>query len=82
MRCRDISAGTSTCTGPGKPLLNGSGSYFPRNSGAGFGVELGVIHPDHGNCGITATLGADLTVRAANVWHRSDGLGIGFTGAD
>ncbi len=34
--------------------------HIPLGFGFSFRVELGVIHPDHGNCGIPATLGADL----------------------
>jgi hypothetical protein len=60
--CRDISVPTITCTGGGKPLLNGSGSYLPQNSGSDFGLGVGVIHSGRGNCGIPATLGADLAV--------------------
>ena len=39
--CRDISVPTLTCTGGGKPLLNGSGSYLAQNWGSGFALGVG-----------------------------------------
>ena len=60
MPCRDIAARTTTFARPGKPLLNGSGSYFLPKFGFSFWGGIGVIHPGHWNCGIPATLDADL----------------------
>jgi hypothetical protein len=52
----------STFARAGKPPLNGSGSYFSPNSSLSFGLELGLSTQTTGNCGIPATVGADLAV--------------------
>src|SRR5262249_8479057 len=63
-------------TGLVNPCLSaGEHTLVCDRSGSGAGTAPS-YPPGVGDCGIPATLGADLAVILANVWHRRDALGI------
>jgi len=57
--CRDISAATNICIGLVNPALTARDHIFPRHWDLG-SCKAGLSTPIMGNCGILATLGADL----------------------
>jgi hypothetical protein len=69
----------TTDTACGKPLFNGLRPIMIGSLDGEIGCyRWSVIHGIRGECGIPATLGADLQCGLSNVWNGRYGLGIGI----